>query len=176
MYRKKLTNLLEGVGSAVTNGNGHASTSSATKGKKEGAAAANGLDQFSADDETAEEDEEEEEVEEEEEESDEQPEPVVTATKKPPSPRKSSRTSASSSSPSSLRQRFTDAVSGAKEERERFTPTPRRSIHSYKVTETTKQTLTKSNDGRQLASDYSYQKETFKVGSCALCSLKTKEM
>ena len=38
----------------------------------------------------------------------------------------------------------TDAAT-ASSNGERFTPTPRRSIHSYKVTETTRQTLTKVN-------------------------------
>lgn len=44
----------------------------------------------------------------------------------------------------SLRQRF-DKNRGEKPER--FTPTPRRSIHTYKVTETTTQTMTKGKDG-----------------------------
>ena len=43
----------------------------------------------------------------------------------------------------SLRQRFDKN----REKPERFTPTPRRSIHTYKVTETTTQTMTKGKDG-----------------------------
>ncbi len=63
-----------------------------------------------------------------------------------------------------LRQRFADDAGPEQREKDRFTPTPRRSIHSYKVTETTRQTLTKTADGRELARDYSYQKETYRDG------------
>jgi hypothetical protein len=41
----------------------------------------------------------------------------------------------------------------------RFTPTPRRSIHSYKVTERTVETVVKSPDGN-ISRDFEYQKET----------------
>ena len=88
------------------------------------------LEEFSADDEVPEPEEEE----------------VVV--------KKSSRKSAKSDSKesksplqalgNSLRQRF-DKNRGEKPER--FTPTPRRSIHTYKVTETTTQTMTKGKDG-----------------------------
>jgi len=64
----------------------------------------------------------------------------------------------------SLRKRFigpdsTDAAVTASSNGERFTPTPRRSIHSYKVTETSRQTLTKSKDGT-VTHDFDYKKET----------------
>ena len=42
---------------------------------------------------------------------------------------------------------------------DRFTPTPRRSIHSYKVTETTKTTMTTSKDG-VISKDVVHTKET----------------
>lgn len=63
----------------------------------------------------------------------------------------------------SIRKRFmgpdsTDAAT-ASSNGERFTPTPRRSIHSYKVTETTRQTLTKGKDGT-VTHDFDYKKET----------------
>ena len=41
----------------------------------------------------------------------------------------------------------------------RYTPTPRRSIHSYKVTETSKETITKGKDG-VISRDYDYKKTT----------------
>ena len=41
----------------------------------------------------------------------------------------------------------------------RYTPTPRRSIHSYKVTETSKETITKGKDGT-ISRDYDYKKTT----------------
>ncbi len=55
-------------------------------------------------------------------------------------------------------------MSAEERSRDRFTPTPRRSIHTYKVTETEKQVLTKSRDGRQLSHDYKYEKATYKDG------------
>jgi len=64
---------------------------------------------------------------------------------------------------SSLRQRFGGsgtAASNGKKENERFTPTPRRSIHTYKVSETTVQTMTKSKDGQLITHDVTYNKET----------------
>lgn len=41
----------------------------------------------------------------------------------------------------------------------RYTPTPRRSIHSYKVTETSKETVTKMKDGT-VSRDFDYKKTT----------------
>ncbi len=117
----------------------------------------------------------------EEEDSDEQPEPVVTTRT---SPRIASKVvSKVSDNNAGLRQRFAGrlrsclvsvlfastffhckvSTDAGEKERDRFTPTPRRSIHSFKVTETSRQTLTRSADGRQLSHDYSYEKETFKV-------------
>ena len=46
---------------------------------------------------------------------------------------------------SGLRQRVANDETGTC----KLTPTPRRSIHSYKVTETTKQTITKNRDGTE---------------------------
>lgn len=127
--------------------------------------------QFSADDDTAEEEEEEEE------DSDEQPAPVVTTRQSPraragqgKSP--AAAAAATTASGGSLRQRFQQERETTEREG-RFTPTPRRSIHSYKVTETTKQVLTRSPDGRQLSQDFSYQKEEFKVISDAAGTVLT---
>lgn len=79
------------------------------------------------------------------------PEPVVTRSKKASSSSKApkSPSKADLSSPfnaSGLRQRLTvdEADSGSP-----LTPTPRRSIHSYKVTETTKQVVTRNKDGQE---------------------------
>jgi len=88
---------------------------------------------------------------------DDQPAGIVEETQEPSVTR--SKTSSSSKSPkkspaklsqassfdtSGLRQRLTmdEADSGSP-----LTPTPRRSIHSYKVTETTKQIITRNKDG-----------------------------
>lgn len=76
------------------------------------------------------------------------PEPPVTrsksssSSKAPKSPSKSDLTSPFNAS--GLRQRLTldEADTGSP-----LTPTPRRSIHSYKVTETTKQVVTRNKDG-----------------------------
>jgi len=83
--------------------------------------------------------------------------PAGTTVEETPEPRVTrSKTSSSSKSPKSsiaspltlntsgLRQRLTmdEADSGSP-----LTPTPRRSIHSYKVTETTKQVVTRNKDG-----------------------------
>lgn len=46
------------------------------------------------------------------------------------------------------------------ESRDRFTPTPRRSIHSYKVTESSRESLTRSPDGK-LSRSYTYKKDTY---------------
>jgi len=81
--------------------------------------------------------------------SEETPEPPVTRSKASSSSKSPSKLSLSLASPfdaSGLRQRLTidEADSGSP-----LTPTPRRSIHSYKVTETTKQVITKNKDGRE---------------------------
>lgn len=79
------------------------------------------------------------------------PEPVVTRSKKASSSSKApnSPSKADLDSPfnaTGLRQRLTldEADSGSP-----LTPTPRRSIHSYKVTETTKQVVTRNKDGQE---------------------------
>jgi len=84
--------------------------------------------------------------------SEESPEAPITrsktssTSKSPKSPSKLSLSLASPYDASGLRQRLTldEADSGSP-----LTPTPRRSIHSYKVTETTKQVITKNKDGRE---------------------------
>ncbi len=91
-------------------------------------------------------------------EDEEQPSVVVKQSSRTATPTKSlsSKTSPLQALGQSLRQRF----SGQKPEKtDRFTPTPRRSIHSYKVTETTKQTMTKSKDG-VVSKETTYVKET----------------
>jgi len=125
LYQKKLAivmreqDVVDGDGEEL---NGH---TNGTNGKLD-----KSLEEFSADDEVPEQEEEQ----------------VVV--------KKSSRKSATpkvaseSKSPlqalgNSLRQRFDKN----REKPERFTPTPRRSIHTYKVTETTTQTMTKGKDG-----------------------------
>ena len=50
-------------------------------------------------------------------------------------------------------------LQGASREGERFTPTPRRSIHSYKVTEMSKETMIKTPDGI-VTRDIEYRKST----------------
>ena len=54
---------------------------------------------------------------------------------------------------------FQGSSKEANENGGRFTPTPRRSIHSYKVTETSKETVTKMKDGT-IARDFEYKKLT----------------
>ena len=73
-----------------------------------------------------------------------------------PSPKKSSPTKSSISSSSilinnsGLRQRpVNDELDTGK-----LTPTPRRSIHSYKVTETSKQVITRNRDGTETKDVY----------------------
>jgi len=94
---------------------------------------------------------------EEEDEDDQQPSVVISKSQEP--------VDSSTTSPvASIRKRFAgpsdDSTDGATVgSTERFTPTPRRSIHSYKVTETTRQTLTKSKDGT-ITHDFDYKKET----------------
>lgn len=59
----------------------------------------------------------------------------------------------------SLRQRITSVFDSSPSKKDRFTPTPRRSIHTYKVTEKTTETMTKSGDG-SVTRDFNYTKET----------------
>jgi len=157
LYQKKLAILLRG-GTAVSpkDVNGHDSHEDTTNGIYESISAAtpaaspeakNGLEQYSADEET------------EEGEDEAQPEAVV---RKTPTKSASKRSSTSSSQrqsladkASELRQRF----AGASREGERFTPTPRRSIHSYKVTEMSKETMIKTPDGI-VTRDIEYRKST----------------
>ena len=54
---------------------------------------------------------------------------------------------------------FKGSSKEANENGGRFTPTPRRSIHSYKVTETSKETVTTMKDGT-IARDFEYKKLT----------------
>jgi len=98
-----------------------------------------------------------EDVETEEEEEPEQPSVVVTKRLADPLSEQPKTTSPIAS----LRNRFMgpDSNDVTTSNGERFTPTPRRSIHSYKVTETTRQTLTKGKDGT-LTHDFDYKKET----------------
>ena len=64
---------------------------------------------------------------------------------------------------------FEGSSKEANENGGRFTPTPRRSIHSYKVTETSKETVTKMKDGT-IARDFEYKKLTSddqeEIGGC----------
>ena len=65
-----------------------------------------------------------------------------------------------------IRQRFSGSsgTTTEKSKSDRFTPTPRRSIHSYKVTETTKKTVTKDKDGN-ITEDISIDKVTSETDS-----------
>jgi len=111
------------------------STRSRTSTKSTNGTQAAAAAEFSADEEVVSEEDEE------------QPAIVVKkSTRASVTPKKT--TSASSPSQSigvSLRQRFTGTPD--QDRTDRFTPTPRRSIHSYKVTETTTETMTKDKDG-----------------------------
>jgi len=164
LYQKKLAILIRG-GDTVsspsadrTDSNGHdceettngfnGSTSAAAVATAATPAAKNGLDQYSADEDT--EDGEEEA----------QPEAVV---RKTPTKSSSKRSSASSKKAQSLadkaselRQRF---AGNSSREDDRFTPTPRRSIHSYKVTEMSRETMVKTPDGI-VTRDIEYTKAT----------------
>jgi len=64
--------------------------------------------------------------------------------------------------PSSLRQRVNGLNKEAELDDSRYIPTARRSIHSYKVTETSKETVTKAKDGT-VSKEYSYTKTTSKI-------------
>lgn len=127
LYQKKLAIVMreqDGVDGGAEE-NGH---TNGTNGKLD-----KSLEEFSADDEVPE--PEEEEV------------VVKKSSRKSATPKVAS--ASESKSPlqalgNSLRQRFDKNRS---EKPERFTPTPRRSIHTYKVTETTTQTMTKGKDG-----------------------------
>ena len=149
MYRKKLANYLreEECGTDGNNGD-HSDFNGNGKVKH------NGTGEFSADDEEVEGQEEEEE--EETETEDEQPSVQVSkrGAKIVESPAQNT------SSLSSMRHRFLgEGRQNHDTSGQRFTPTPRRSIHSYKVTETTKQTMTKNPDG-SISRDYDYKKVT----------------
>jgi len=166
LYQKKLAILIRGGDVAAspsadrTDSNGHDydATTSGLNGSLSATtitaapvatpAAKNGLDQYSADEETEEGEEEA------------QPEAVV---RKTPTKSSSKRSSASSKKAQSLadkaselRQRFAD---NSTREEERFTPTPRRSIHSYKVTEMSRETMVKTPDGI-VTRDIEYTKST----------------
>lgn len=100
---------------------------------------------------------------------DEQPSLLVRPSVTPTPPEKTRGSTRSASRTSTLaktrtaladiRQRFTGTTKESNVENERYTPTPRRSIHSYKVTETRKETITKMKDGT-VSRDFDYKKET----------------
>jgi len=77
------------------------------------------------------------------------------------STRSSSRLSGSNfmSPINDIRQRITGSTKESSVSNDRYTPTPRRSIHSYKVTETSKETVTKTKDG-SISRNFDYKKET----------------
>merc|ERR1711936_931738 len=79
----------------------------------------------------------------EEEEEDDQPSVVV----KEATPKPASNKSPLANLSQTIRQRFSGSSSAEKPKSDRFTPTPRRSIHSYKVVETSRKTVTKDKDG-----------------------------
>lgn len=91
--------------------------------------------------------------------------PSVTPTKeskKRVSARSASKTSSIAKAKAALsevRQRFTGSNREGTVTDGRYTPTPRRSIHSYKVTETSKETVTKMKDGT-ISRDFDYKKTT----------------
>ena len=155
IYEKKLAKLLgQAAGdSSVVNGSSLSESVAADESSFVDTSVRNG--EFSADEEPVEEDDESQ--------------PSVVIRKAATPLRRSARTSskAATSPPTSLeigtslRQRFTggiDATDAAGRE-DRFTPTPRRSIHSYKITETTTETVVKSPDGN-VTRDFEYRKET----------------
>lgn len=167
LYQKKLAILIrgeDGVSSPATadqtdsNGHDYDETTNGLNGSTSAAAAVaatpsqatnNGLDQYSADEDTEDGGEEEP-----------QPEAVVRKTPTKSSSKRSSSSSKKTQSladkASELRQRF---AGNSTREEERFTPTPRRSIHSYKVTEISKETMVKTPDGI-VTRDIEYSKST----------------
>jgi len=66
--------------------------------------------------------------------------------------------------PSLLRQRFDGLNKEAELDDSRYTPTARRSIHSYEVTENSKETVTKAKDGT-ISKEYKYTKTTSTIAS-----------
>jgi len=91
--------------------------------------------------------------------SDEQPSVVV----KEATPKPASNKSPLQALGQTIRQRFS-GPSPTEQKSDRFTPTPRRSIHSYKVTETTRKTVTKDKDGN-VTEDVSIDKTTTETDS-----------
>jgi hypothetical protein len=88
------------------------------------------------------------------------PTPPAKETRKRVSNRSASRTSSIAKAKSALtdmRQRFTGSTTESKVADDRYTPTPRRSIHSYKVEETSRETPTKMKDGT-ISRDFDYKK------------------
>jgi len=96
----------------------------------------------------------------EEEEEDDQPSVVV----KEATPKPASNKSPLANLGQTIRQRFSGSVPAAKPKSDRFTPTPRRSIHSYKVVETSRKTVTKDKDGN-ITEDTSVDKVTSETDS-----------
>lgn len=152
LYQKKLaivmrekTDQIDGNGEAQENGHSHVNGKPIDKSVAE----------FSADEDAVEEEEEANA------EDDDQPSVVVRpssrmSTTPSKSIKKDSKKSPLQALGNSIRQRFGGSSS---EKNERFTPTPRRSIHSYKITETTRETMTKNKEG-VVTRDFTYNKET----------------
>jgi len=96
----------------------------------------------------------------EEEEEDDQPSPVV----KEATPKPASNRSPLATLGQTIRQRFSGSGTAEQPKSDRFTPTPRRSIHSYKVVETSRKTVTKDKDGN-ITEDISIDKVTSETDS-----------
>ena len=152
VMREKTADQTDNNGAATQQQNGH---SNSDKSLNSAPLKDKSIAEFSADDETANDETEDED----------QPSPVVKKSSQKsntpkPKTKKESKTSPLQALGTSLRQRFSGTPTEAKSrENGRFTPTPRRSIHSYKITETTTQTMTKSKDG-MITQDITSTKET----------------
>jgi len=96
----------------------------------------------------------------EEDEDDDQPSVVV----KEATPKPASNKSPLANLGQSIRQRFSGSGTAEKPKSDRFTPTPRRSIHSYKVVETSRKTVTKDKDGN-ITEDITVDKVTSETDS-----------
>jgi len=96
----------------------------------------------------------------EEDEDDDQPSVVV----KEATPKPASNKSPLANLGQSIRQRFSGSGTAEKPKSDRFTPTPRGSIHSYKVVETSRKTVTKDKDGN-ITEDITVDKVTSETDS-----------
>jgi hypothetical protein len=153
LYEKKLSAVLEG-GDEVD---------AASEEEVNGTDLDESVAEFSADEEEEVAETEEvvaDEATEEEEDSDDQPSVVV----KEATPKPASNTSPLANLGQSIRQRFSGSGSAEKPKSDRFTPTPRRSIHSYKVVETSRKTVTKDKDGN-ITEDTTVDKVTSETDS-----------